>query len=184
MVILIGMGEKMAERFLPLYLVALGGGAYSISLLNGMDNLLSALYSFPGGYLSDKLGYKRAMVVFNLMAMLGYSIVIIIATWWAVLIGAIFFISWTAISLPSVMSMVSKIFPKNRRTLGVSMHSLVRRLPMAIGPIVGGLFIQLFGIQLGIRIAFSIALVLAFIAILVEWFLIPEPTKENKNPYI
>lgn len=182
MVILIGMGEKMAERFLPLYLVALGGGAYSISLLNGMDNLLSALYSFPGGYLSDKLGYKRAMVVFNLMAMLGYSIVIIIATWWAVLIGAIFFISWTAISLPSVMSMVSKIFPKNRRTLGVSMHSLVRRLPMAIGPIVGGLFIQLFGIQLGIRIAFSIALVLAFIAILVEWFLIPEPTKENKKP--
>ena len=49
MVVLIGMGEKMAERFLPLYLVALGGTAYSVSLLNGMDNLLSALYSFPGG---------------------------------------------------------------------------------------------------------------------------------------
>jgi len=32
MVILVGLGEKMAERFLPLYLVALGGGAFSIGL--------------------------------------------------------------------------------------------------------------------------------------------------------
>jgi MFS family permease len=61
MVILVGMGEHMAERFLPIYLVALGGGALSVGFLNGMDNLLSALYSFPGGYLSDKLGYKRAL---------------------------------------------------------------------------------------------------------------------------
>ena len=49
MVVLVGMGERMAERFLPLYLIALGGGALSVSLLNGLDNLLSALYSFPGG---------------------------------------------------------------------------------------------------------------------------------------
>jgi MFS family permease len=69
MVILVGMGEKMAERFLPIYLVALGGGALSVGLLNGLDNLLSALYSFPGGYLSDRLGTKRALLVFNVLAM-------------------------------------------------------------------------------------------------------------------
>ena len=27
MVVLVGLGEKMAERFLPIYLMALGGGA-------------------------------------------------------------------------------------------------------------------------------------------------------------
>lgn len=54
MVILVGLGEKMAERFLPLYLMALGGGAFSIGVLNGVDNLLSALYSFPGGYASGR----------------------------------------------------------------------------------------------------------------------------------
>jgi hypothetical protein len=41
MVILVGMGEKMAERFLPVYLLALGGGTLSVGLLNGLDNLLS-----------------------------------------------------------------------------------------------------------------------------------------------
>jgi hypothetical protein len=50
MVVLVGMGERMAERFLPIYIMALGGGALSIGFLQAMDNFLSALYSFPGGY--------------------------------------------------------------------------------------------------------------------------------------
>jgi hypothetical protein len=33
MVILVGMGERMAERFLPIYLIALGGSAVSIEVL-------------------------------------------------------------------------------------------------------------------------------------------------------
>jgi MFS family permease len=70
MVILVGMGERLAERFLPMYLLALGGGAISIGLLNGLDNFLSAIYAFPGGYLSDRIGYKRALIVFNVIAMI------------------------------------------------------------------------------------------------------------------
>ncbi len=58
MVVLVGMGERMAERFLPIYMLALGGGVLAIGLLQAMDNLLSALYSFPGGYLSDRIGTK------------------------------------------------------------------------------------------------------------------------------
>ena len=49
MVVLVDMGERMAERFLPVYILAVGGGALAIGLLQAMDNLLSALYSLPGG---------------------------------------------------------------------------------------------------------------------------------------
>ncbi len=168
MVVLVGMGENMAERFLPIYLMALGGGALSVSLLNGMDNLLSALYSFPGGYLSDRLGYKRALLVFNLIAMLGYLLVIFIPTWWAVIVGAVLFLSWSAISLPATMSLVAAVLPDKKRTMGVSMHSLVRRIPMALGPVVGGLLIAWRGEVVGIRWAFIIALVLAGVALLLQ----------------
>ncbi len=65
MVILVGMGERMAERFLPIYLIALGGGALSVGMLNGLDNLLSALYAFAGGYLSDRIGTKRVLIAFG-----------------------------------------------------------------------------------------------------------------------
>jgi MFS family permease len=184
MVVLVGMGERMAERFLPIYLMALGGGALSVGLLNGLDNLLSALYSFPGGYLSDRLGVKKALLVFNLMAIAGFVVVILIPAWPAVIAGAVLFLSWTAISLPATMSLVAQVLPTDKRTMGVSMHSLVRRLPMAVGPLLGGLFISLWGLQTGVRLAFVAALVLAVAALIMQQRLIGEdqPRPAGKRP--
>jgi MFS family permease len=180
MVVLVGMGEKMAERFLPLYVLALGGTTLIVGLLNGMDNLLSALYSFPGGYLSDRLGTKRALLLFNLLAMAGFLIVILFPQWQAVLVGAVFFLSWTAISLPATMGMVSAVLPKNKRTMGVSMHSLVRRIPMALGPLLGGLIITRYGTRDGVRLAFVASLLLAGVALVLQQRLIREPEQEKK----
>jgi MFS family permease len=180
MVVLVGMGEKMAERFLPIYVLALGGTTLVVGLLNGMDNLLSALYSFPGGYFSDRLGIKRALLLFNLLAMAGFLIVILFPQWQAVLIGAIFFLSWTAISLPATMGMVSAVLPKNKRTMGVSMHSLVRRIPMALGPVLGGLIITRYGTKDGVRLAFVASLLLAAVALALQQRLIREPKQEKK----
>lgn len=174
MVILVGTGEKLAERFLPLYIFELKGSVLIIGALNGMDNLLSALYSFPGGYLSDKIGYKKSLIVFNIMAMIGFLIVVLIPKPWAVLVGAFFFISWTAISLPAIMSLVANAVPKTKRTMGVTFHSLTRRIPMAVGPILGGLIIGSLGLVLGIRVAFIIAFGLGAVAILLEIFFIQE----------
>lgn len=187
MVILVGLGEKMAERFLPIYLLALGGGVLSVGFLNGLDNLLSALYSFPGGYLSDKLGHKRALLVFNLIALLGYLIVIIFPFWPAVFVGSVFFLSWTAISLPAIMGLISKVLPQNKRTMGVSIHSFVRRIPMALGPIIGGALIGLYGERIGVRMAFVVAFALGIVSLGIQQAMIKEDKfvaeTAEKNPF-
>jgi len=176
-VILVGMGERMAERFLPIYMMALGGGALSIGLLNAMSNLLGALYSFPGGYLSDRIGSKRSLLVFNLLAMAGFTVVILVPAWQAVLLGAVLFLSWSAISLPATMSLIYEVLPQHKRTMGVSMNSLVRRIPMAVGPILGGLCISVWGELDGVRIAFAIALALAGVALILQQRLIEDRRK-------
>jgi MFS family permease len=180
MVIFVGLGEKMAERFLPIYLLALGGGLLSVGFLNGMDNLLSALYSFPGGYLSDRLGYKRALVVFNLIAMSGYLIVILFPHWLAVFIGSAFFLSWTAISLPATMSLVARVLPQQKRTMGVSVHSLTRRIPMALGPVIGGVLIGLYGDRTGIRLAFVAAFLLGALSLILQQAMIEDDGRRGK----
>jgi MFS family permease len=180
MVVLVGMGEHMAERFLPIYMLALGGGVLSIGLLQAMDNLLSALYSFPGGYLSDRIGTKKSLFIFNLVAMAGFLLVIVIPAWQAVLIGAVLFISWSAISLPATMSLIFNVLPRDKRTMGVSMHSLVRRIPMALGPLLGGLFISVWGEQSGVRLAFCGALSLAFVGLILQQRMIPDDFQETK----
>lgn len=165
MVILIGMGEKMGERFLPIYLLAIGGSSYAVGALNAIDNFLSAIYSYIGGLLSDRFGYKNTLISVSLMSILGFMIVILFPCWQAVLIGSIFFISWTALSLPAILSLIATTLKENKQTMGVSMHSLVRRIPMALGPLFGGFVIQIYGIVIGARIAFGIALIFALIAI-------------------
>ena len=182
MVVLVGMGERMAERFLPIYILALGGGAVAIGLLQAMDNLLSALYSFPGGYLSDRIGTKRSLLVFNLVAMSGFTLVILIPAWQAVLAGAVLFISWSAISLPATMSLIFKVLPRNKRTMGVSMHSLVRRIPMALGPVIGGLFIGVWGERDGVRLAFGAALAMSAVALVLQQHMIEDDATTRTSP--
>ncbi|MEW5795938.1 MAG: MFS transporter [Candidatus Zixiibacteriota bacterium] len=181
MVILVGMGERMAERFLPIYLMALGGGAITIGLLGGLQNLLGALYSFPGGYLSDRIGIKKALLVFNLMAMIGFGIVILFPSIYAVLVGALFFIAWSAISLPAIMALVARVLPLSKRTMGVSVHSLVRRVPMAFGPIVGGLFISAWGEVRGVRLAFGAAILMAVVAAVMQQVMIESEHSSEKS---
>jgi len=185
MVVLVGMGEHMAERFLPLYLQELAQAStaiLAIGLLAGMDDLLSALYSFPGGYLSDRLGTKRALLLFNVLSMLGYLTVILVHTWWAVLVGAALFISWSAISLPATMDLLAKVVPKNRRTMGVSVLALVRRLPKMLGPVAGGACIAVWGVEQGVRNAFVAALILAIMAAILQQRFIADDAKEIRTP--
>src|SRR5262245_35488211 len=101
--VLVGMGERIAERFLPVYLIALGSGMLWPGLLNALNNLLGALYSFPGGWLADRVGVKRALLLFNLLAIGGFVLVIAIPRWQAVIAGSVLFLSWSAISLPGTM---------------------------------------------------------------------------------
>jgi len=182
LVILVGLGEKMAERFLPLYILAIGGSTWAIGALNSMDNLLSALYSFPGGYLADRIGYKKSLQLFTGVAMFGYLIVILIPAWQAVLVGSVFFISWTAVSLPAIMSLVAKAVPREKRSFGVSLHSFFRRIPMALGPVIGGILIGVYGRSVGVRIAFGAAFAMGAIALFLVGRYMADDKPEKPDP--
>ena len=178
-VVLVGLGEKMAEQFRPIYLISLGGGILAVSIQGFLDNLLSALYSLFGGYVTHRVGTKRALLLFNLMAIAGFAVVIAVPTWQAMLAGSVLFLSWTAVSLPATMSLLGEALPKNKHTMGVSVHSLVRRLPMAVGPIVGGILIDRWGEQTGMRLAFVAAMVMAVVALWFQQRMIADPPGES-----
>lgn len=179
MVILIGMGEKMGERFLPIYILALGGSTYAVGALNALDNFLSAIYAYIGGLMSDRFGYKNTLISVSLLSILGYVIVILFPSWQAVLIGSVLFISWTALSLPAILSLIATTLKESKHTMGVSIHSLVRRIPMAVGPLMGGIIIEVYGIIIGARIAFFVALVFALIAIYFIQRFVAEPVERS-----
>jgi MFS family permease len=59
------------------------------------------------------------------------------------------------------------------------MHSLVNRIPMALGPVLGGFCIAAWGERDGVRWAFGFALAFAVLAILLQQKLLAEPARER-----
>jgi len=66
------------------------------------------------------------------------------------------------------MSLISSVVPANRRSMGVSLDSIVKRIPMALGPIMGGALIMKFGRIQGVRYSFIVAIILAIVALFVQ----------------
>lgn len=164
-------GEKLWDRYLPEYLEGIGATALIIGALGFLQNLLSAFWALPGGYLSDRLGHRRSFLLFNIMAIGGYGFAIFFTNWIAVFIGMIFFSAWSSVSLPASMSLITSSLGHSKTAMGISMHSIIRRIPMAIGPIIGGILITQYGLVSGIKIAFTISVIFCLLGMIFQLFL-------------
>jgi MFS family permease len=156
-------GEKLWERFIPKYLDELGTSILIIGAFSFLQNFLGAVWALPGGYLADLLGSRRSFLIFNILAIFGYTIAIVFSSWIAVFVGMIFFFGWSMVALPGSMSLITKTLGKGKTVMGISMHSVIRRFPMMIGPVVGGYLIMTYGLISGIKIAFGISIVFSVI---------------------
>ena len=83
------------------------------------------------------------------------------------------------------MGLVAKVLPKNKRAMGVSLHSSSR--VRTVGPVVGGAS-KAWGVERGVRLAFIVALVMAVIAAILQQFLIEDDAPHEKaaaehNPF-
>ena len=167
-IFVIGAGEELWMRFVPKYLQALGATVFVIGLYDALRTLLGAFYAYPGGVIVDHWGHRRAFIIFNVISIAGYSLVLLIPNWGGVIGGMFFFLSWSCFSLPATFSLVGAALEANRHSMGVGVQSVIKRLPIMVAPILGGILIDHFGIIPGVRIALLISIFLSALTILVQ----------------
>ena len=167
-IFVIGAGEELWMRFVPKYLQALGATAFIIGLYDALRTLIGAIYAYPGGVLVDRWGHRNSFIIFNTVSIAGYMLVLLVPHWGAVMAGMFLFLSWTCFSLPATLSLVGATLETNRHSMGVGIQMVVRRLPMMVSPIFGGILIDQFGIIGGVRIALVISVLLSAVTILVQ----------------
>jgi MFS family permease len=164
----IGAGEELWIRFIPKYLQVLGATIFVIGLFDALRTLLGAVYAYPGGLLVDRWGHRRAFLSFNLFSIAGYSLVLLVPHWGAVIAGMFLFLSWTCFSLPATFSLIGATLDPNRHAMGVGMQSVIKRLPIMVAPILGGVLIDRFGIVNGVRIGLALSILLSAATIWVQ----------------
>src|SRR3954471_17849800 len=174
-VFVIGAGEELWMRFVPKYLQALGASVFIIGCYDALRILLGAIYAYPGGLVVDAWGHRKAFVVFNIISIVGYSLVLLIPHWGAVIAGMFLFLSWTCFSLPATFSLVGATLAANRYSMGIGVQMVIKRLPIMVAPIFGGMLIDKLGVIPGVRIALTLSILLSAGTLLIQRRLQDEP---------
>lgn len=173
-------GEKLWIGFAPKYLETLGASVLIIGLFDALQTFLGAVYAYPGGWLTDRWGQRRSLFLFNAFSLAGYVLVWLWQHWLALVIGVFLFLAWSALSLPATFAVVATSLDQRKHTMGVGVQSMVRRLPMMIGPLVGGWLITRFGWHEGIKLALLLCIILSLATAVFQWLLVePQTSTES-----
>lgn len=153
---------------MPRYLQALGASIYAVAAFGVAKDLLDAVYQFPGGALTAWLGSKRSLLLFNLLAVFGYAAFALSRTWRPLLLALPLVMAWQSFSLPATFSIVASSMARSDRSTAFAWQSIVRRVPIAVAPAIGGALMAAYGVIGGSRIALAISIALGIGAIALQ----------------
>jgi predicted MFS family arabinose efflux permease len=101
--------------------------------------------------------------------------------WLALVLGSFLFLAWSALSLPTTFNVVATSLKARQHTMGIGVQSMVRRVPMMVGPLAGGWLITRFGWAQGVQYALLLCITLTLLTMGFQWFMF-EPGKEGLAP--
>jgi len=160
-VFLLGLGEELWKKFLPKYLQALGASVPVIGLFGTAEDFLDAVYQYPGGWIADRYGRRRAFLVFLALACVGYVIYLFGPSWPFAFVALAFAMAWQTMVSPAIFAIIGDALPPNKRAMGFSVQSILKRVPSVIAPLIGGWLIARRGIVTGVHIGLIATLAIA-----------------------
>jgi MFS family permease len=160
------LGEELWKKFLPKYLESLGATTLVIGFFGTAEDFFDAIYQYPGGWLADRLGRRRAFLLFVAIASLGYLVYLVSPSWPFLFLGLAFVMAWQSMASPAIFAVIGDALPRERRAMGFTLQSILKRVPIVIAPLAGGALIASLGVIKGIHTGLLITLVLAGLTIL------------------
>jgi len=163
-VFLVGLGEELWKKFLPKYLESLGASVAAVGFFGTAEDFFDAIYQYPGGWLADYWGRRRAFLIFLATAITGYFVYLWSPSWQYLFLGLALVMAWQAMGSSAMFATIGDALPRESRAMGFTIQSMLKRIPMVISPLIGGAMIGALGLQKGIRKGLEVTLILAVLA--------------------
>jgi len=163
------LGFQMTGRYMPRYLSVLGAGSLAIGLYGSFGNLISAVYPYPGGAVSDRIGSRAALTAFGLASTLGFVV------WYAagpladvslgptsagvvvVFVGLVLSQAWKSFGLGATFAVVKQSVEPGKLATGFASTETVRRLAFLLGPLLAAAILARFAFDVGFRYVLLVA---------------------------
>ncbi|MEF8778857.1 MAG: MFS transporter, partial [Natronomonas sp.] len=159
------LGFQMTSRYIPRYMSVLGAGAVAIGLFGTFGNVISAIYPYPGGAASDRIGSRFALTLFGLASTVGFLVWLfadrfgtvtvppvgttvellgreIVVGWLepaivpvGIFLGLLFAQAWKSFGLGATFAIVKQAVEPDRLATGFASTETVRRTAFLLGPL-------------------------------------------------
>jgi MFS family permease len=107
-------------------------------------------------------------VTFNCLALVGYGLYLVSPSWPFVFVGLACTMAWSSLALPATFALIGDSLPPERRAMGFTVQSILKRLPIVLAPPLGGLLIGSLGLVAGVHLGLIITLVLGTFSLLAQ----------------
>jgi len=168
------LGFQMTNRFLPEYMVALGASGFVVGLFGTFGNIISAVYPYPGGAVSDRIGSRYSLTMFGLISTIGFVVWLFapnigafslagvtIEPWIWIFVGLILAQAWKSFGLGATFAVVKQATDPSRLAAGFASTETFRRTAFLIGPVLAAILIGLHP-QFTVSFQFVLAVAVVF----------------------
>ncbi|WP_049890162.1 MFS transporter [Natronorubrum sulfidifaciens] len=170
------LGFQMTSRYMAEYMTALGATAVVIGLFGTVGNVISAVYPYPGGAISDRIGSRYALTAFGLCSTLGFGIWLAAPALAAitvgptslaivaVFVGLVFAQAWKSFGLGASFAIVKQSVSPSQLAAGFASTETFRRTAFLVGPLLAAVLFFPFGSSdSDVVVAFQLILVVAIV---------------------
>lgn len=181
------LGYQATNQYMGEYLLLLGAGPVVVGLFGSLGALVSAVYPYPGGALSDRVGSRRALTLFGLLSAVGFAI-------WAaapvlgtvrlpavglgdggtlvfpigVFVGLFLVQCWKSFGLGATFAVVKQSVDPPRLATGFAATETIRRLAFLLGPLLVTAAVTVYAFDIGFRLVLAAAAGVALVGTVVQ----------------
>jgi len=165
---------QMTNRYLPEYMAELGASAFVIGLFGTVGNVIGAVYPYPGGRFSDRIGSRIALTAFGLCSSLGFLVWLVapnlgtvvvtgetLDPWVWIFIGLFLAQAWKSFGLGATFAIVKQSVPPEHLARGFASTEVFRRTAFLLGPLLAAGVLHYLGTFVG---GFQYVLALAVVS--------------------
>ncbi|WP_396613435.1 MFS transporter (plasmid) [Haloferax sp. S1W] len=145
---------QMTGRYIPEYLRVLGAGATVVGLYGSVGNLIGALYPYPGGALSDRLGSRLSLTLFGTLSSAGFLFWFVAPTvppvtlagvslepWLWIFVGLFLTQAWKSFGLGATFAIVKQSVSTDKLAMGFASTEIFRRIGFLLGPLIAAVLL-------------------------------------------
>ncbi|WP_458186481.1 MFS transporter [Haladaptatus sp. NG-WS-4] len=164
------LGFQMTSRYMGRYLSLLGATSVLIGLYGSFGNLIGAVYPYPGGALSDRIGSRTALTLFGLCSTVGFLFWVgapalpALPAWAWIFVGLLLVQAWKSFGLGATFAIVKQSVPPSKLAAGFASTETFRRTAFLVGPLIAASLIAAYEFELGFRYVLVVAAGFALLA--------------------